>query len=70
MAIQKFSNVLAVQNRNGKTYMYNLNYNMDVHSLASSTSTREDCPDMDDYDQTLMKLGDWQPFRVHVDQPV
>jgi hypothetical protein len=26
-------------------------------SLASSTSTREYCPDMDDYHQTLMELG-------------
>ncbi len=36
----------------------------------SSTSTSEDCPEKDDYDQTLMELGEWQPFGVHVDQPV
>jgi hypothetical protein len=62
MAIQNFSNVVAVQNRNGTTDLDNMNCNMDVHSLASSISTREDCPDMDDYDQTLMELGEWQPF--------
>ncbi len=25
---------------------------------------------MDDYDQTLMKLGEWKPFGAYVDQPL
>ncbi len=50
MATQNFSNMVAIQNRNETAEMYNLDCNMDVQSLASSTSTREDCPDMDDYD--------------------
>ncbi len=40
LAIQNLSNMVEVQNRNGTAYMDNLEYNIDVHSLASSTSPR------------------------------
>ncbi len=70
LAVQGLNLTLAIQNHNGTADMDNLGYNMDVHSLASSTSPREECPDMDDYDQTLMELGEWEPFGANVDQPV
>ncbi len=69
MATQNISNMVAVQNRNGTADLDNMDYNMDVHSLASSTSTREDCTDMDDYDQTLMELEEWRPLKsMRIDQ--
>ncbi len=61
---------MAIQNSNRTADMDNVDYNIDVHSLASSTSPREECPEMEDYDQTLMELGDWQPFGANVDHPV
>ncbi len=70
VAVQDLNLTVAVQNRNGTADLDNMNCNMEVHSLASSTLTREDCPHMDDYDQTLKELGEWHPFGVHVDQPV
>ncbi len=55
---------LAVQNHSITAEMENWEYNEDVASLASSsssTSTREEYPDMDDYDKCLMQPYNQEP---------